>query len=83
MKIDRAWLNDLMNLLEEGLIAMELKSIRIDELEAALQSTGELHRRLDARIEALEAALREIASPIGCIRMDDARDVARAALEMK
>jgi hypothetical protein len=37
MKINRAWLNDLMNLLEEGLIAMELKSIRIDELEAALR----------------------------------------------
>jgi hypothetical protein len=61
MKINRAWLNDLMNLLEEGLIAMELKSIRIDELEAALRGIAGicLDKDHEAAVIAIAAVVRE------------------------
>lgn len=48
-------------ILADKTLALRHAADRIETLEAALQSTGDLHRRLDGRIETLEATLRWIA----------------------
>jgi hypothetical protein len=52
----------------------------LDDLEHVIDKSIDAMGRSGDRIEVLEAALRQIASPVGCIRMSDAREIARAAL---